>query len=341
MMRVRETSAPQPPLTAEEGTSRPRSFGASVISVVKPFRNTSRLGFDGEVMPLQPLGAELAALCSKARAREARLWLLVKSVEESGLHPHGLTAACCVIWQTGQLAIRRFDDVSMTEAARTIAALPDPRRQSSSSLLTRVICNDTHGPRALNWLVDTATIYGALELRFEPDKYIRRRSESLQRLTRAVASVWRHLPIAGGTAIVTLDGVLEHATEHALASVDLLGLPLARLTRGILSGPSAFDLGFAIARVEPLSGPQGARFLIRFEPATRMNTPAPLPLSERQLEVARLAAKGLRVVDIATTLGCAETTIKTHLRAAYATLGVASRVELLRALTKGLPGADG
>lgn len=52
------------------------------------------------------------------------------------------------------------------------------------------------------------------------------------------------------------------------------------------------------------------------------------PLSARETEVARLAARGLRNRDIGEALGLTESTVKMHLGSAFGKLGVASRAEL-------------
>lgn len=57
-------------------------------------------------------------------------------------------------------------------------------------------------------------------------------------------------------------------------------------------------------------------------------TAATRPLSARETEVARLAARGLRNRDIAEALGLTESTIKMHMGHAFDKLGVASRAEL-------------
>lgn len=59
----------------------------------------------------------------------------------------------------------------------------------------------------------------------------------------------------------------------------------------------------------------------------------------RQLEVARLAALGRRAQDIATALDCSVNTVRAHLRAVYERLDLTNRIELLEALTRGLPRA--
>jgi DNA-binding CsgD family transcriptional regulator len=58
-------------------------------------------------------------------------------------------------------------------------------------------------------------------------------------------------------------------------------------------------------------------------------TPGLIPgLSATESVVARLAAEGFTVLNMAVRLGVAETTVRTHLRRAYAKLGVHSRAEL-------------
>jgi DNA-binding CsgD family transcriptional regulator len=56
------------------------------------------------------------------------------------------------------------------------------------------------------------------------------------------------------------------------------------------------------------------------------------PLTRRELEVGELAARGLRVADIAEHLVLSPNTVKQHLKSCYAKLGVHSRVGLARQL---------
>lgn len=55
-------------------------------------------------------------------------------------------------------------------------------------------------------------------------------------------------------------------------------------------------------------------------------------LSGRQREVCEYAASGATVLEIAAHLGISAHTVRTHLKAAYAILGVSNRVELAQAL---------
>jgi DNA-binding NarL/FixJ family response regulator len=63
----------------------------------------------------------------------------------------------------------------------------------------------------------------------------------------------------------------------------------------------------------------------------------PSRLTERQIEVLRMLARGLSNKEIADNLAVAENTVKVHLAAIYRTLGVASRTSaVLKALHSGL-----
>jgi DNA-binding CsgD family transcriptional regulator len=59
---------------------------------------------------------------------------------------------------------------------------------------------------------------------------------------------------------------------------------------------------------------------------------SPNPLSERELEIARLAASGCSDLNIAERLAIAEGTVGRHLHNIYRKLGVSSRIELIELL---------
>jgi two-component system NarL family response regulator len=57
-------------------------------------------------------------------------------------------------------------------------------------------------------------------------------------------------------------------------------------------------------------------------------------LTDRELEVLKLVARGMSNKEVATTLTISETTVKTHLRAIFAKLGVLSRTEAIAAASR-------
>lgn len=145
----------------------------------------------------------------------------------------------------------------------------------------------------------------------------------------------------GGVAVVTAAGHIVSATAEGWKNLETLGLVagLGELFGG-MGLPAVFEVGRTTLRCEALEGPE-PRVLVTIAMANRLVDAREIRearisgapgLSVRQREVAVLAARGLRVADIATALGCAQTTVKTHLRATYAALGVSSRVELARVL---------
>ncbi len=86
------------------------------------------------------------------------------------------------------------------------------------------------------------------------------------------------------------------------------------------------------ARFTPLDGPSGPAQLVRFSrlPALRLDRLD--SLTDRQRAVAKAAANGASLGQIADALGLSPNTVKTHLQRVYRALGVGSREELARAV---------
>jgi two-component system response regulator DevR len=133
-----------------------------------------------------------------------------------------------------------------------------------------------------------------------------------------------------GVRIVVLTTFLEErlllgalrrgASGYALKDVDLA--ELARIIRSVHGGQSAFDPRSANLVVRSLAGEPG---------------PPARPLSERELEVIRLVARGATNVRVARELYVSESTVKYHLRTAMRKLGASDRTELVyRASARGL-----
>lgn len=69
--------------------------------------------------------------------------------------------------------------------------------------------------------------------------------------------------------------------------------------------------------------------VVRWRPIERVPVPAFAQLTSAQLDVVQLASSGASVKEIAEGRACGVETVRSHLRGAYARLGVASRVELV------------
>lgn len=101
----------------------------------------------------------------------------------------------------------------------------------------------------------------------------------------------------------------------------------------------------AAARGEPVLSPAIARrVLARFRAAPSAARPA-VEFTAREMDVLRQAASGLTVREIAEALDVSVNTVKTHVRGAYAKLGVRTRVEAVEAARRlgvaGLPHPNG
>ena len=143
-----------------------------------------------------------------------------------------------------------------------------------------------------------------------------------------VCSVLRdgHTPVSIVVLTTFLDqklllGALQRgASGYALKDVD--AVELARIIRTVHQGESGFDGRSARLVVRSLTG----------QPAA----PARV-LSDRELEVVRVVARGATNVQAARDLFVSESTIKYHLRLAMRKLGAKDRTELVyRASARGL-----
>ncbi len=140
--------------------------------------------------------------------------------------------------------------------------------------------------------------------------------------------------------LAAADGDGESAARHyadALASFERAGTPLeAALTRlelaQALAATSRAQIALAEARqahaalVELGAGPDADRAAeLITELAGEDSTPAPCPLTPRQIEVLQLAAEGLTEQQIAQRLVLSEHTVHRHLANIYTRLGCSSR----------------
>lgn len=81
-----------------------------------------------------------------------------------------------------------------------------------------------------------------------------------------------------------------------------------------------------------MGGSEGVRYLLRVSGAAPLRLAANAALSPRQREVCEFAAAGATVAEIGAATGLAMETVRSHLKASYHRLGVASRLELAEAL---------
>lgn len=117
-----------------------------------------------------------------------------------------------------------------------------------------------------------------------------------------------------------LGALRRGANGYALKDVD--AVELARIIRSVHGGQSAFD-------------PRSAKLVVR-SLTSRPGPPAG-GLSERELEVVRLVARGATNLRVARELFVSESTVKYHLRTAMRKLGAGDRTELVyRASARGL-----
>jgi DNA-binding NarL/FixJ family response regulator len=120
-----------------------------------------------------------------------------------------------------------------------------------------------------------------------------------------------------------LDRYVYEALRAGAAGFLLKATPPDRLVEGIA----------CVAAGEALLAPSLTRRLIAeyvHRPPPLSALPTPLDqLTERELEVFRLVARGLSNPDIAARLVVSEATVKTHINRALAKLGLSTRVQLV------------
>jgi DNA-binding CsgD family transcriptional regulator len=131
------------------------------------------------------------------------------------------------------------------------------------------------------------------------------------------------------TAVFSCDGAMLLATEPAhewarsSGRLDVLGGCVRAHHHGV-GGP---DLDASACHIARLEGALGPHYLVS------LRSPALGWLSPRQREIAEFAVAGATAREISDALGIGYHTVRQHLKEVYRLLGVASRVELVRALS--------
>jgi DNA-binding CsgD family transcriptional regulator len=130
-------------------------------------------------------------------------------------------------------------------------------------------------------------------------------------------------------------GVSRH---HAKIVTDLHGTAQI-FDLGAKNGTYVNGQRTKVATLEHGDEIQIGRVLLRFErsspvaPAQTRSAAHVLELSPRELEVARLVARGLTNAEIGQVLGISRATVATHLQRTYERLGLGSRAELASYVT--------
>jgi DNA-binding NarL/FixJ family response regulator len=162
--------------------------------------------------------------------------------------------------------------------------------------------------------------------------------------------------IVGARSNAKPDAVTVHATDATLAarSENPLLSELRAVVRDFARGGDSYaqctlarnqlDLTRLVAATAPDGVSDAKRnsedgravtVQVRLSPLEYYPLPAGMELTPAQREVARIAVRGATVNEIATHLNRSPETVRSHLRAIYERLGVASRVELAAALDGG------
>jgi ATP/maltotriose-dependent transcriptional regulator MalT len=141
--------------------------------------------------------------------------------------------------------------------------------------------------------------------------------------------------------VARADGEVSTAAEllsSSAAALAEIGLPFeAAISQFYIGTPEALRAGLAtFERLGAQRWADRARKALRalgirvMSPRRRFPTPEGLPLSRRELEVARLVADGLSSAEIASRLVLSVRTVESHLDHIYARLGISGRAALTR-----------
>ncbi len=160
-------------------------------------------------------------------------------------------------------------------------------------------------------------------------------ADRLERLARPRAATDLVLRMDGGIALATEGGGGAWTSQaHRTALREWA----ARLREQGQAAPLL--LGHDV-RWSRLAGPDGPRLLVRLEPVEPLELDATWVLTPTQRRIARLAAAGRTVDEIALEVQTAGTTVRTHLRQVYVRLRVSTRAELARLLERGAREREG
>jgi DNA-binding CsgD family transcriptional regulator len=158
------------------------------------------------------------------------------------------------------------------------------------------------------------------------------------RAARAILDRTDGLRITGDrlrAAAPTDDARLGAIIDVALRPASGEDVDRRRMTVTRPSGARPFELRAVPIPRKVMDGPERALVLIRDPAATADPLTSPVHLSPRQAQIAEWASFGHTIDEIAGALACSPHTVKTQLKRTYQKLGVSTRAQLARALSRG------
>lgn len=140
---------------------------------------------------------------------------------------------------------------------------------------------------------------------------------------------------ADADLVIPDTGVSRRHLKLVCASDDIYNLIDLDSTNGVQVNGVGVDLTVLREHDFIVLGPR-TQLLFTYDPNSVAQRPVEpdVPLTERQIEVARHVCRGLSNPAIAEQLGISPRTVTSHLDHIYTRLGIGSRAELVRYLTK-------
>lgn len=170
----------------------------------------------------------------------------------------------------------------------------------------------------------------------------RRLSALVESVSGEMIAAWRLdrsiAPNGDESMLLDPDGRITFASASAESWREVTGLietaaAAVRVLHKTGGASSVVPWGPVLVKLARLTAGNGKTlYLARMKPATAMERAEDAVLSPVQREVARLAATGATVGEIAATLGRGAETVRSHISAVYRRLGVSTRIELARML---------
>lgn len=135
------------------------------------------------------------------------------------------------------------------------------------------------------------------------------------------------------TPVAIVSTTDDGATVRAALDAGAVGyLPKTSTPKVMVAALRVIAAGGTYVPLEALADVSPDRGLVRISEARTV--PGGICLTDRQVEVLRLLAKGTNYRQIARQLGITESTVKQHAHAAYQILGVSNRTEAITAAAR-------